>query len=141
MMLWLGSMIQRNPALPMPGAEDAARAEPAGVFRITRHPMMWGFAIWALSHIILWWSLRTLIISLAVGFLALAGAHMQDRKKQVLMGEAWHIWQSRTSYWPRLGALARMGWLTALGGTAIWAAALWLHMVMAGIPAGILRWL
>jgi uncharacterized membrane protein len=141
MMLWLGSMIQRNPALPMPGAEDTARKPPQGVFRITRHPMMWGFALWAASHIILWWSWRTVIVSLAVGLLALIGAHMQDRKKRVLMGEAWDIWESQTSYWPRLSGVFTMGPAAFIGGTGVWALALFAHRWIAGIDAGVLRWL
>ena len=60
MVLFAGS-IAGNPAMPVPGAEAWARAEPKGVFRITRHPMMWGFGLWALSHIVLHWSWRTTI--------------------------------------------------------------------------------
>ena len=59
---WAGSLIG-NPALPTPMAQAQARAEPKGVFKVTRHPMMWGFALWALSHIVLWWSVRTLIVA------------------------------------------------------------------------------
>jgi uncharacterized membrane protein len=25
---------------------------PTGVFRVTRHPMMWGIALWGLSHML-----------------------------------------------------------------------------------------
>ena len=47
MILFAGSVLG-NPALPTPMAEKQARAEPKGVFTITRHPMMWGFGLWAL---------------------------------------------------------------------------------------------
>jgi len=52
MILLAGSLIG-NPALPTPMAEAQARAEPKGVFKVTRHPMMWGIGLWALSHLIL----------------------------------------------------------------------------------------
>ena len=42
--LLLGSLI-RNPALPG-AAGGAGAAEARGVYAVTRHPMMWAFAIW-----------------------------------------------------------------------------------------------
>lgn len=140
LLLVLGSL-RNNPALPAPGAMIAAAREPAGVFAATRHPMMWGFALWALSHIVLWWSIRTLIVALAVLVLALVGAHLQDRKKEVLLGDAWTAWEAKTRYWPRWVALVGAGavhWLTTI---ALWLLATWAHIHAAGIPAGVWRWL
>ncbi|MEL6877490.1 MAG: NnrU family protein [Pseudomonadota bacterium] len=139
LVLFSGSYIG-NPALPTPAAEQQARAEPKGVFTVTRHPMMWGFAIWALSHIVLLWSWRTMIVAFAIGFLALVGAHMQDRKKEVLMGEAWAEWESKTSYWPRWGKLFSAGALPWTLGLILFVFLSWLHMPVGGIPAGIWRW-
>lgn len=137
--LYSGSM-RGNPALPMPDAAKAAQAEPAGVFAVTRHPMMWSFALWALSHLVLYWSWRTMITAFAMGLLALVGAHMQDRKKRVLMGDDWAGWESKTSYWPRWGKLVGVHpalWLIAIG---LWLLLSWLHLPIGGIPAGIWRW-
>lgn len=139
MILFAGSLIG-NPALPTPMAEQQARAAPKGVFTITRHPMMWGFGLWALSHIVLFWSLRTTITALAIGILALVGAHMQDRKKAVLMGDAWAEWSSKTSYWPQLGGFAKAGALPWTVGLIFFVFFSWLHMPLGGIPAGIWRW-
>ena len=139
MVLLAGSFVG-NPALPTPMAEAQARAEPKGVFRVTRHPMMWGISLWALSHIILWWSLRSVVTALAMGILALVGAHLQDRKKQVLMGDAWASWESRTSYWPRWGALFSVGAGPWLVGLALWLGLTWAHIPLAGMAAGIWRW-
>ena len=138
--LLLGSFAG-NPALPAPGAEKAARAAPAGAFRVTRHPMMWSFALWAIAHIALWWSWRTNVVAMAILILALVGAHLQDRKKRALMGDAWEAWQSNTSYWPRVGQLPRVGWQPWLAGTAVWLVVTWAHIQAAGIPAGIWRWI
>lgn len=139
LILFAGSMAG-NPALPTPQADTQARAQPKGVFLVTRHPMMWGFALWALSHIILFWSVRTTITAFAMGFLALAGAHMQDRKKEALMGDAWQAWESRTSYWPHWGAIFRVGALPWTVGLILFIFISWLHMPLGGIPAGIWRW-
>lgn len=140
MILLAGSLIG-NPALPTPMAEAQARAEPAGVFTVTRHPMMWGIGLWAASHMILFWSTRTLVTALAMGILALVGAHLQDRKKQALMGAAWVQWESKTSYWPRWGKLLSVGAVPLLVGVVLWLAFSWLHLWRAGIPAGVWKWL
>lgn len=140
MILLAGSFIG-NPALPTPMAEAQARAEPKGVFMVTRHPMMWAIGLWAASHLVLFWSLRTMVTAAAIGTLALVGAKMQDAKKEALMGEAWAAWESKTSYWPRWGKLLGVGAVPLVVGTALWLAASWVHLWRAGIPAGVWRWL
>lgn len=140
MVLFAGSLFG-NPAMPTPAAEKQARAGPGGVFRVTRHPMMWAFALWALSHIVLWWSWRTTITAFAIGLLALVGARLQDRKKERLMGESWEQWENRTSYWPRWGRLFTAGLLPWILGLVLFALLSWLHWPLGGIEAGIWRWL
>src|SRR5687767_8324610 len=49
-LMWLGSVLfmgslRRNPALPRPGRTIERIDDPHGVYSITRHPMMWGFAL------------------------------------------------------------------------------------------------
>lgn len=139
MVLLAGSLIG-NPALPTPLAEQQARAEPKGVFRVTRHPMMWGIGLWAISHMVLFWSTRTMITALAMGVLALVGSRLQDGKKAALMGEAWAEWSSRTSWWPRWGQFTGVGTVPLAVGTGLWLAASWLHLWRAGIPAGVWKW-
>jgi len=43
--LFVGSH-RGNPAMPGPQGRDLARRTPRGVFKVTRHPMMWSFAMW-----------------------------------------------------------------------------------------------
>ncbi|MFC4293803.1 NnrU family protein [Novosphingobium tardum] len=138
--LFIGSL-RGNPALP--GAvvhPEGAQAHAGGVFRVTRHPMMWGFALWALAHVLVAPTARTLVLAGAIAFLALVGAHLQDGKKEVLMGEGWRDWEAKTSYWPRLAALPGIGlglWATTL---VLWAAITWAHIPLAYVPAGLWRW-
>lgn len=140
-MVLLAGSLMGNPALPTPMAEAQARAEPKGVFKVTRHPMMWGIGLWAASHIALMWSTRTLVTALAMGVLALVGAKLQDGKKEVLMGEAWAAWESKTSYWPQLHKLMAVGAVPLIAGTVLWLAGSWLHLWSAGIPAGVWKWI
>lgn len=140
MILLAGSLIG-NPALPTPMAEAQARAQPKGVFLVTRHPMMWGIGLWAFSHIALLWSTRTMVTALAMGVLALVGARLQDAKKEALMGEAWDQWSAKTSYWPRWGKFFSLGAVPLLAGTVLWLAGSWVHLWRAGIPAGVWKWI
>jgi uncharacterized membrane protein len=60
--LFLGSL-RGNPAFP--GAQihpEGVQPRPHGVFRVTRHPMMWGFALWAAAHILVSPTSRSLVL-------------------------------------------------------------------------------
>ena len=137
--LLAGSFV-RNPALPDPRAARHAEAGPHGVFYMTRHPMMWSFALWAAMHVLLSPTPRQFVLAGAVGFLALVGAHMQDRKKEQLMGAAWEGWEAQTSYWPRLGRIGKAGAAAWIGGLVIWLGATYGHIHANGVPAGMWRW-
>ena len=138
--LLAGSLIG-NPALPIPNAKALAKHNPHGVFHVTRHPMMWAFALWSAAHLLVSPSLRVLILTGAIAFLALVGSMLQDRKKAVLMGRDWQLWERRTSYWPRLSRLTKAGPVPWLGGLALWLGATWAHSGLIGLPTGIWRWL
>lgn len=138
--LFIGSLTPRNPSMPTPGAEAAARAGPAGAFLVTRHPMMWGFALWALSHLVLFWSWRTTIVASAVLVLALVGSALQDRKKRTQMGDAWRQWEAATSFWPLLGRVGAIGWKGWAAALVAWLALQWVHLPLRGVPAGLWLW-
>ena len=75
-LMWLGSVLfmgslRRNPAFPRPGKPIERIDEPRGVFSITRHPMMWGFTLWAVVHAIVNPTQASLILSAAIAILAL----------------------------------------------------------------------
>lgn len=138
--LFVGSLLG-NPALPDPRAVSLADKPVHGVFHVTRHPMMWGFALWALAHALISPSPRSLVLTAAIGFLALVGSHLQDRKKQALMGQSWAGWEAKTSYWPKLGGLTKAGLVPWLGGLLLWLVATYLHIPGNGMAAGIWRWM
>ncbi|MEP6784625.1 MAG: NnrU family protein [Sphingomonadales bacterium] len=145
--LLLGSFV-RNPAMPVPGSERLATQPARGVFAITRHPMMWSFALWSLAHVLVSPRPAVIVLSIGIAFLALVGAAGQDVKKAQLMGDAWRDWSSRTTYWPFAGQVSgRIPWtfpgMHALGGgLVVWLVATWAHPLLgSGMPAGIWRWL
>lgn len=94
--LFSGSFV-RNPSLP--GVPDAmAGQKPFGVFKATRHPMMWGFALWGIAHILVAPRIDNFIFAGSLVFLALVGSNAQEIKKRKLMGVEWDAWLRRTHF-------------------------------------------
>ena len=144
--LLMGSLI-RNPALPTGGRPNSLPEAARGVYAVTRHPMMWSFALWGLCHIAVFPVARNIIVAGAIVVLALVGAALQDRKKERLHPNLWPAWESKTSYLPfaaitagraRLGGF---GLHALLGGLVVWLVATWAHIPLTGWAAGIWRWL
>jgi uncharacterized membrane protein len=139
LLMWLASILfvgsfVRNPALV--GARGPAEG-PSGVFPITRHPMMWSFAIWAAVHLTILAMPKALVFDGAIILLALAGAAAQDRKKAGYMGDSWHEWTAQTAFIPFTRGVAYPGTVALIGGTLLFLIATWAHP----IPAGIWRWI
>lgn len=145
--LFMGSLVG-NPALPAPGAAFAAQGAPRGVYAITRHPMMWAFALWALAHALVVPTGAQFILSGAIAFLALAGSAGQDTKKARLMGDAWRHWAARTSFVPfarQIGGATPWGDAilrphALFGGIVMWLVLSWGHSALGYMAAGIWRW-
>lgn len=142
LLMWFGSILfvgslRRNPAFPTGGRPITEIGEARGVFAITRHPMMWGFAIWSLVHVIANPTPASLIVSLGIAILALGGAYGQDFKKEKLLGEPWVDWKSRTSFVPFGRGFAVPDAFAMIGGTLLWLAATWAHGALGYRPAGI----
>ena len=138
--LFAGSLTPANKAL---AGVPVTKAGPSGVMCITRHPMMWSFAIWAFVHATLSGSLPTVILSIGIGVLALAGAAHQDGRKRRQLGETWVQYEARTSFFP-LGAQVA-GWqpwsaiwpgaVPVLLGVGLWALITFVHPMLLGAPA------
>ena len=141
-LMWLGSVLfmgslRRNPAFPRPGKKIERIDEPQGVFSITRHPMMWGFALWAATHAIVNPTQASLVLCGAIAFLALVGAAAQDAKKLRLLGPVWQDWRSRTSFIPYGRGLKSADGFALITGTILWLGATWAHGALGGRPAGV----
>jgi uncharacterized membrane protein len=140
LLMWLGSVLfmgslRRNPAFPRPGKPITRIDDPNGVYAITRHPMMWGFTLWAIVHAIANPTQASLVVSFAIAFLALVGAALQDKKKEMLLGDLWRGWTAKTSFVPYgRGLKSADGFALALG-TLVWLGATWVHNPPVGIWA------
>lgn len=138
--LLVGSFIG-NPAFPHPGAEKLTVKPARGVFAVTRHPMNWSFALWALVHLSVYGSPRNLIVAAGILFLAVAGSIGQDRKKRAVIGPRWQDWERRTSFVPFAALIdgraawrsAVPGWIALGGGFLLWLLVTSLHAPRASL--------
>lgn len=130
-----------NPALPNAEAGKLAAREPHGIFLVTRHPMMWAFALWAVAHIIVAPRPDVFILMGAIIFLALVGAKAQEGKKARMIGVEWDMWRRKTTYWPRFTYLVVAGPGPWIAGILIWLAVTYAHPWLGWPVAGIWHWL
>lgn len=87
--------------------DDVIRRPPAGIFKITRHPMLWGIGLWGLLHMAVNGDAASLIFFGALALLAIAGTCFIDRKKRQLDGEAWQEYCALSSNLPFAAILRR----------------------------------
>jgi uncharacterized membrane protein len=90
------------------GAPDVlSRTDPVrGIFRVTRHPFMWGVVLWAGAHILANGDLASLVFFASLGLLALLGTLLIDHKFAARRGADWQRFAAATSNLP-LAAIAR----------------------------------
>lgn len=71
-----------------------------GILRVTRHPFLWGVAIWAGFHLIANGDLASVILFGTLFGLSLAGTVSIDAKRKRKLAGAWNAFASQTSNVP-----------------------------------------
>jgi uncharacterized membrane protein len=119
---------------------DAAR----GVLRITRHPFLWGVALWAFGHLLVNLDLASLILFGALLALAVLGTASIDAKRLRALGPKYRAFMDQTSNAPFAAVFAgrqklrlgEIGW-RLLAALAVYAAVFWAHPHFTGVsPLG-----
>jgi uncharacterized membrane protein len=136
--LFVASVSAPNPTAVGGGAVPA---EPRGIQRVTRHPMLWSFAIWAAVHMVGNGDTASLLFFGAFLVTALVGMPSIDAKLAQRDPANWPRLASATSILP-FGAIAagrnrlalrEIGWLPPVLGFVLWAAVLSLHRSIFGV--------
>jgi len=161
--LWTGGAAARSVALvlmaiafvlfvcglsaPNPTAAGAEKllakdAPVTGIFRITRHPLMWSFGLWGIAHLINRTDPASLWLFGGMTFLALTGTVMIDHKKKQQFGEHWDRFAGLTSNIPFAAiaggrntlAVGEIGWWRIVLGLVLFAAvAFYAHELAFGL--------
>lgn len=135
-----------NPTLAGPDMKMKDQELPVvGFTKITRHPMLWGFTLWAVSHMIANGDAATLLLAGSVLVTSLNGMVSIDRKRAAKFGPRWTSFADQTSIVP-FAAIAQgrqragikdIGWLNILAAAALYALLLVGHTVLFGVSADI----
>ncbi|MGQ0532357.1 MAG: NnrU family protein [Caulobacteraceae bacterium] len=120
-----------------------AKAEPAhGVLRITRHPFLWGVALWGAGHLLVNGERFAVMLFGALAVMAVLGARSIDRKGAARDPVAWAKFEDVTSNVPFMAItqgrnrldLGEIGW-RGLVGLAIAIAIAMFHRQLFGVAA------
>lgn len=114
-----------------------------GVLRVTRHPFLWGVAVWAVGHLIVNGEAASLILFGSMLALALFGTASIDAKRRRVLGAKWAPFAVQTSNVPFLAvaqgrqrlSLREIGWWRLALSVVIWAALAWGHPYFTGVAA------
>ena len=121
-------------------SDDPAR----GIVRVTRHPFLWGVAIWACAHMLSNGDLASLVLFGSLLVLALVGPPSIDHKRALAFGERWAAFRDKTSAVPFAAILqgrqkfvfSEVAWKLGLA-VAVYAAVIVAHPYLFGVsPLG-----
>jgi uncharacterized membrane protein len=136
--LFAGSVMTRNATTL--GQGSALAQEPRGMVRITRHPMLWSFAIWGIVHVLGNGDTAAMLFFGAFAVTALLGMPSLDAKVAARDPEGWRSFAARTSLLPFGAVLAGRNRIVprellppVIVGTVAWAALLHLHPAIFGV--------
>ena len=134
------SVSPNNPAVagaPTPRLEEG----PRGIFRITRHPFMWGVGLWALTHLAANGDAASQILFGGFAILALVGTMHTDSRKRRLIGPAWEAYARQSAHVPFVAIAqgrtrlnwSEIGWRPVILGAVLYLVLLVLHEPVIGI--------
>lgn len=132
--LFAAAVLQPNPT----SLGQPLRREVRGAQRITRHPMLWSFAVWAAVHLLAKGSLEGVLFFGAFLVTALLGMPSIDAKLRARDPEGFAALAARSSVIPFAAGAVRWREIPArvwVAGLLAWALLLWLHPQLFGWPA------
>ncbi|WP_334164376.1 NnrU family protein [Phenylobacterium sp.] len=113
-----------------------------GMLRVTRHPFLWGVALWALGHLIVNGDAGSIILFGSLLALALFGTASIDAKRRRALGSKWDAFAAQTSNIPFLAiasgrqrlSLGEIGWWRILVALVVYGVLGWAHPYLFGVP-------
>jgi len=142
LVLFVGSLTVPNPTMVQ--GERLLAGDPAkGILRVTRHPMLWSFAIFAAAHLVANGDLASLLLFGGLLIVSLAGMGSIDRKQLHRDPENYRRFMGSTSILPFAAIAAgrnrfdfsEIGWGRIGLVAALWVALIAVHPLAFGVSA------
>ncbi len=106
LILWVAGALSPNP-LSVAFRRGAYPADRPGILAVTRHPILWGFALWSGVHLLANGDLVSVILFGGLTLFSIAGMVRMDRKSRRTLGDAdWQRLAAPTSILPFAAILA-----------------------------------
>jgi uncharacterized membrane protein len=133
-------LLTRNPSAVRQESALRSMGEPRGILRITRHPIMWGIALWAAVHLIARGDKASAIFFGGLLLLALSGPVLIDARKDRMIGVDWQRFAAITSNIPFAAILQgrnqfrfdEIGWGRVFVGLTLYFVLIFLHPFLFG---------
>ena len=112
-----------------------------GMIRITRHPFLWGVALWAAGHLMVNGDVASIILFGTLLFLGVLGTYSIDAKRKRTLGATWDAFAAKTSAVPFAAiaqgrqslSLAEIGWWRLALAVILWAVLVFAHPYLFGV--------
>lgn len=82
-------------------------SRPGAIVSITRHPVLWGFFLWALGHVVANGDLRSLLLFGSLGLFAIMGMAITERRNRRRLGAEWATAIASSSVLPFVAIVQR----------------------------------
>jgi uncharacterized membrane protein len=140
-LLVVGGLTTRNPTSVHQEGSIERTDVVSGMLRITRHPFLWGVAIWAVGHLLVNGDAPSVLLFGSLLLLAVAGTYSIDAKRRRTLGPTYDAFAGQTSNVPFAAivsgrqklSLGEIGWWRILLAVAVWAAVLLGHQYAFGV--------
>jgi len=130
----------KNPSAVRQEGMLSSMGEPRGILRVTRHPIQWGIALWALLHLVARGDTASVVFFGGFALLAISGSMLIDARKDRVLGVDWQRFASVTSNFPFWAIVQgrnqfrfdEIGWKKVLIGLGAYFVLVFLHPYLFG---------
>jgi uncharacterized membrane protein len=133
-------LMAKNPSAVRQEGLLRSMGEARGILRVTRHPVLWAIALWALVHLIARGDSASVIFFGGFALLSISGTVLIDARKSRLVGADWQRFAASTSNVPFAAIIQarnrfrfdEIGWWKVLVGLALYFVLLFAHPYLFG---------
>ena len=133
-------LLAKNPSAVRQEGLLRSMGEARGILRVTRHPVLWAIALWALVHLIARGDSASVIFFGGFALLSISGTVLIDARKNRSVGADWQRFAASTSNVPFVAIIQarnrfrfdEIGWWKILVGLALYFVLLLAHPYLFG---------